>query len=141
MGRKSQPAGEHFDEREKQQIAMLTDVLLSVGATWEQVRIELFRVASGDDAPFSRVPSQSSLERILLDFFDMSNLTEYKEKRKEGIKIALKNKAVHMAMAGNTAMLIFCLKNLCGWADNVQAVPDAETAKNQIRLAYDPKNP
>lgn len=141
MGRKSLPAGEHLSDHEKEQIALLTDVLLSVGATWEQVRIELFRVASADGAPFSRVPSQSSLERILLDFFDMSNLTEYKEKRKEGIKIALKNKAVHMAMAGNTAMLIFCLKNLCGWSDNVQVVPDKDEAKNMIRLAYDPKNP
>ena len=62
------------------------------------------------------------------------------EKHKDTLKISLKGKAVTMALAGNVPMLIFCLKNLCGWADTVQAVPDPESAKNQIRLAYDPKS-
>ena len=129
-----------FSEAERRHIVLLTDVLLSVGATWEQVKMELFRVASQDNPPFKRVPSQSTLERILVEELELSNLTDYKEKRKDGIKIALKNKAVSMALAGNAAMLIFSLKNLCGWSDNVQVVPDPEDAKNKIRMAYDINN-
>jgi hypothetical protein len=66
-------------------------------------------------------------------------MTMYREKRKDSLKIQLKNKAVTMALNGNVSMLIFCLKNLCGWSDNVQPVPEPEEAKNRIRLAYDPK--
>jgi len=130
---------ENYTAEEEQTIAPLIDILLSVGATWEQVRMELFRVASSRDSKFSRVPSQSTLERMLLSHFGCSNLTEYKEKGKDNIKIALKGKAVNMALSGNVAMLIFCLKNLCGWQDNVQPVPLPDDAKNQIRLAYDQK--
>jgi len=131
--------GEPFSAEERRQIVLLVDVLLSVGANWEQVKMELFRVACQDGAPFKRVPSQSTLERMLCDELDMGSVTEYKEKRKDGIKVALKNKAVQMALAGNSAMLIFSLKNLCGWSDNVQTVPDPEDAKNKIRMAYDVK--
>ena len=126
-----------YSEEEENEIVLLTDVLLSIGANWEQVRMELFRVASKDGSTFKKVPSQSSLERMLKRHIDLNSMTEYKENRKDGIKIALKNKAVTMALAGNPAMLIFCLKNICGWSDNVQQVPDADTAKNMIRLAYD----
>jgi len=132
--------GENFTDDEKRAIAMAADILLSVGATWDQVRLELFRISCSDSPPFNRVPCQAHVENIVLEVLGMANFTEYREKRKDGVKVALKNKAVQMAMAGNTAMLIFCLKNLCGWSDNVQAVPDPEDAKNKIRMAYDINN-
>lgn len=121
------------------QIAMLCDLLLQLGANWPDIRVELFRLMQGKDALYNEVPSESTLERILLEHFDCTSMTEYKEKRKDSLKIQLKRKAVTMALGGNVSMLIFCLKNLCGWSDNVQAVPEPEDAKNRIRLAYDPK--
>jgi hypothetical protein len=129
-----------MDPEARAQIAMLCDLLLQLGASWPDVRIELFRLMQGKDAIYNEVPSESTLERILLEHFECSSMTEWKEKRKDSLKIQLKRKAVTMALGGNVSMLIFCLKNLCGWSDNVQVVPDKEDAKNQIRLAYNPKS-
>jgi hypothetical protein len=122
------------------QIAMLCDLLLCLGASWPDIRVELFRLMQGKDAKFDEVPSQSTLEKIVCEHFEAANLTELREKRKDALKIQLKRKAVTMALGGNVSMLIFCLKNLAGWSDNVQVVPDPESAKNQIRLAYNPKS-
>lgn len=47
-------------------------------------------------------------------------------------RLAMIRKAVQMAEAGNTAVLIFCLKNLCGWTDKV----DEGQVKSIIQLAY-----
>jgi hypothetical protein len=129
----------HSDEATAQ-IAMLCDLLLQLGSSWPDVRTELFRLMQGKDAVYTEVPSEATLERMLLKHFECSNMTEYREKRKDSLKIQLKRKAVTMALGGNVSMLIFCLKNLCGWSDNVQVVPDKEDAKNQIRLAYNPKS-
>lgn len=121
------------------QIAMLCDLLLSLGANWPDIRLELFRLMQGKDALYNEVPAIETLERIVLQHFECSNMTMYREKRKDSLKVQLKRKAVTMALGGNVSMLIFCLKNLCGWSDNVQPVPEPEEAKNRIRLAYDPK--
>jgi hypothetical protein len=126
-----------FTDEEENEIVYVTDILLSVGATWDQVKMELFRVSIKKDSAFKRIPTQSTLELMLKRKLGYDSIIEYKENRKDDIKIALKNKAVTMALAGNPAMLIFCLKNICGWSDNVQQVPDPDTAKNMIRLAYD----
>lgn len=131
---------QNYSDDEKAAMIPLMDVLLHIGASWPQVRSELFRVSCMQDALFRRVPSESALERMLLDHFGYANMTEYREKQRDTLKVSLKGKAVTMALAGNVPMLIFCLKNLCGWADTVQQVPDTESAKNQIRLAYDPKS-
>ena len=45
---------------------------------------------------------------------------EYRNKKMWRTRFNLTEKAVAMAMSGNTTMMIFCLKNLCGWADQVQ---------------------
>ena len=122
------------------QIAMLCDLMLQLGATWPDIRIELFRLMQGKDAKYGEVPKQSTLETILCDHFECVNLTDYREKRKDSLKIQLKRKAVTMALSGHATMLIFCLKNLAGWSDNVQPVPSTEEMKNTIRLAYDAKS-
>jgi hypothetical protein len=121
------------------QIAMLCDMLLGLGASWPDIRTELFRLMQTSDALYDEIPSQSTLEKIVCEHFDAVNLTELREKRKDSLKIQLKRKAVTMALGGNVSMLIFCLKNLAGWSDNVQPVPSTEEMKNTIRLAYDPK--
>jgi hypothetical protein len=122
------------------QLCMITDLLLQLGASWPDIRVELFRLSQGKDALYTEVPAEATLERMVLKHFECSNMTEYREKRRDSLKIQLKRKAVTMALGGNVSMLIFCLKNLCGWSDNVQVVPDKEDAKNQIRLAYNPKS-
>lgn len=128
-----------LDTEARTQIAVLCDLLLNLGATWSDVRMELFRLMQGKDAKFDEIPSESSLERLLLEHFECDNMTDYREKRKDSLKTQLKRKAVTMALSGNVAMLIFCLKNLCNWSDNIKEVPTVDEAKNMIKLAYDQK--
>ena len=42
---------------------------------------------------------------------------EYAERKLSATKAKLVQKALQMAYNGNCTMMIFCLKNLCGWAD------------------------
>ena len=43
--------------------------------------------------------------------------TEYADRKMSKTKVKLVQKALDQAFGGNTTMLIFCLKNLCKWAD------------------------
>lgn len=42
---------------------------------------------------------------------------EFREQNMVHSRLNLIRKALQMAESGNTAMVIFCLKNLCGWTD------------------------
>jgi len=42
---------------------------------------------------------------------------EYHKLKIEGTATKLQQKAIKMALEGNNTMMIFCLKNLAGWAD------------------------
>ena len=42
---------------------------------------------------------------------------EYREKHLNKTKVKLIQTAIKRAIDGNNTMLIFCLKNLCGWSD------------------------
>jgi hypothetical protein len=48
--------------------------------------------------------------------------SEFRTQNMVHTRFALIRKAIHMAENGNPAMLIFCLKNLCGWVDKVDNV-------------------
>ena len=43
--------------------------------------------------------------------------TEYSDLKMSKVKVKLVQKALDMAFNGNNALMIFCLKNICGWAD------------------------
>jgi len=126
------------DEEERKAIIGYMDAMFSVGASWPQVQLELLRISREPQAPFKVVPSQSTLERMLCEAFECDGLTEYRAKRKDAIKVTLQTKALSMAMAGNVPMLIFCLKNICGWTDNIKMIdPNAnDPDKGKITLAY-----
>jgi len=134
-------AEEQLTPDEEKAIVFICDMLIGLGATWDQIKVELFRVTQRDDPPFRRVPSQKTLERICLYWNQCDTMAELREKKKEGVKMSLKGKAVMMALSGNVPMLIFCLKNLCQWTDHPAPQdddPDEEKPKGP-RLAYDPR--
>ena len=45
--------------------------------------------------------------------------TEYAEAKLEPVRLKLVQKAISKALDGDNTMLIFSLKNLCGWADKM----------------------
>jgi len=64
---------------------------------------------------------------------------EYRETKMSGTRVALARKAVKMALDGNVTMLIFCLKNLCGWTD--QHFQNTSQSQQVIQLKYSVDEP
>jgi len=52
---------------------------------------------------------------------------EYRNKKMAKTRMTLTQKALEMALNGNATMMIFSLKNLCGWADMPDAAPEDTT--------------
>jgi len=57
-----------------------------------------------------------TIERYIKDNFKMSFL-EFRDANMVHTKMRLIRKAIQKAEDGDNIMLIFCLKNLCGWAN------------------------
>jgi hypothetical protein len=125
------------DDNQREIMCLIADALISVGAPWAMIRQELLRMTFGDKPPWDHVPAQRTLERMMLAYFECDSMTELRAKRKDTVAVTLKAKAVMMALQGNPTMLIFCLKNLAGWSDNVKPVPTEDEAKNIVKLAYE----
>ena len=77
--------------------------------------------------------SHDTIERHIRKKFDM-NFTDYRDKKMSHTRLSLIQKAQEQAKTGNTAMLIFCLKNLCGWSDKMEHGFDKD--KQTIILKY-----
>ena len=60
--------------------------------------------------------SEDTIENRLREDHD-TIFTDYRLKKLDHTVIKLTQKAIGLALNGNITMLIFCLKNLCGWAD------------------------
>ena len=76
----------------------------------------------------------STIERYVRSEKNCS-FKEYREKRLSGVRLKLIQKAQLMAIEkDNVTMLIFCLKNLCGWTDRTEHSFDKD--KRTILLKY-----
>jgi hypothetical protein len=60
------------------------------------------------------------------------NFAEYRNKRKEKLRINIKKKQYEQAMGGNTSMLIWLGKNECGQSDRIEEKVEVQ----QINLGY-----
>lgn len=66
------------------------------------------------------------------------NFVEFREQNMVHTRFDLIRKALSMAKAGDKTMLIFCLKNQCGWKDKIEHSTEEDVP---FRLAYDPSSP
>lgn len=65
--------------------------------------------------------SKTTIKEYLKKKYSMT-YTEYADVKLSKTKHRLVEKALQMAMSGkNNVMMIFCLKNICKWSDNIEA--------------------
>jgi hypothetical protein len=79
--------------------------------------------------------SEDTIEKRVRKEYDMT-FTEYRETKLAPTKIKLVQKAIDMALGGNVTMLIFTLKNLCGWTDKVEQTVGAPDGAKKFTLNY-----
>lgn len=63
--------------------------------------------------------SEDTIERNIKKLHKCT-FTDYADRKMEPVRLKLVQKAIQKALAGDNTMLIFCLKNLCGWADKLE---------------------
>lgn len=66
--------------------------------------------------------------------YDNCTFTAFRHKNMVHTRFSLIRNALKSAEAGNTALMIFCLKNLCGWADKVES-----DSNNNITFDIEPE--
>lgn len=74
-----------------------------------------------------------TIERFIRDEYNLS-FKELRDQQMNHTRYALVQKAINMAMSGNTVLMIFCLKNLCGWSDNSS---NSESAPIQLNYSVE----
>lgn len=77
--------------------------------------------------------SADSLAKRILERTGLS-FTEYKEQKKEPMRVNLKKKQYDIAMAGNVSMLIWLGKNELGQKDKIEQ--DVTNKTIEVKLAY-----
>ena len=87
-----------------------------------------FRVTKKFCADYMRV-SEDCIDRRLKEDHNMTFL-EYHRLKMQRTAVKLQQKAVEAALRGNSTIMIFCLKNLAGWADKVDTTNQDVTAKD-----------
>lgn len=60
--------------------------------------------------------------------------TEYSDLKMSKVKVKLVQKALDMAFNGSVPLMIFSLKNICGWADKLEQSVSQETVQRIIEI-------
>ena len=79
--------------------------------------------------------TDTTIKNHIKQRFDMT-FTEYAQRKISKTKVKLVSKALEMATSGNTTMMIFCLKNICGWQDKIEN-ENIDTNPIQIQIVKD----
>lgn len=72
-----------------------------------------------DAAAFFKVNQDTITDRC--KEWGYEGFSDAREQNMVHTRLSLIRKAINMAEAGNATMLIFALKNLCGWADKIDS--------------------
>jgi hypothetical protein len=82
--------------------------------------------------------SNDTIQRRCKEEKGMS-FSDYHALKLQRTAVKLQQKAIEMALAGNTTMMIFSLKNLAMWADKIDH-GITEDAASGLKLAYNITN-
>ena len=74
----------------------------------------------GDTAAFFEC-SEDTIDRYIKKNFKVT-YAEFREQNMVHTRFSLVRKALQKANNGDNVMLIFCLKNLCGWQDRTEQI-------------------
>lgn len=77
-----------------------------------------------DTAAFFKC-SDKTIERYIKAHYDLT-FVEFRLQRMVHTRHSLIRKALEKALGGDNTMLIFCLKNLCGWSDKHEVTGDKD---------------
>jgi len=64
--------------------------------------------------------------------------SDYRDGQLSKTRVKLIQKAIEKALGGDNTMMIFCLKNICDWADKKEI---DVTQNKPFKFAYDDKKP
>ncbi len=97
------------------------------------IKLMQFRPTLTDTAAWFNV-SEDTVERKIKKL-EKITFRQFKAKYSSNIKYKLMDKAIDMAMTGNTTMMIFTLKNMCSWSDKINTEQNSDT-QNQFYIKY-----
>ena len=84
-----------------------------------------------DTAAFFKC-SEKTIERFIRDKHNLT-FVDFRDQNMVHTRHGIIRKAIEKALAGDNTMLIFCLKNLCGWKDRYES-DDIVTNNIQIKI-------
>jgi len=90
-----------------------------------------FKVSCNFCADYLGVSRDTIVRRIKEDHG--LTFSEYHQLKKERTATKLQQKAIELALKGNSTMMIFCLKNLAGWSDK-QEIEQKTTEKRIVEV-------
>jgi hypothetical protein len=94
-----------------------------------------FKPTQADAAAFFKC-SEDTIDRRIRDETGLS-YAEFREQNMVHTRMNLVQTAIRKAEKGDNVMLIFCLKNLCGWRDKQPGEEPAPIQNNQTLTVTD----
>ncbi len=105
---------------------------------WPKLNAILQYSATKADCADVMEVSEDTIERRIKKEYGLT-FAAYRTKKMGKVRIMLVQKAIEQAKSGNATMMIFCLKNLCGWADKQEVIETkTETRIVEVRRADQP---
>lgn len=105
---------------------------------WKELNALLqFKVSCKFCADYIGV-SEDTIQRRIKETHNMT-FAEYHELRMQRTAVTLQQKAIEQALKGNTALMIFALKNLAKWTDKQEILQETKVEIPAFEIApYDP---
>ena len=99
----------------------------------KQVERAFSGLATMEEAAYKLNVCRNTLTKWIESNTEFETAAEFKAKYRAEVAIALKSKAVSLALKGDTKMLSIMLKNVCGYTDKVE-----QTNKGQMTVSIEP---